>query len=198
MAGAHQRLFLLAAQQTREETQRKLVAIAKQEHSRIMRAEPRPERFSRSVDGVLGAREEQVKPDGMIVYLYPRLDNVVRVAMDLLFDLSPVLSGDYRKSHQLFVDGVEARNLEGWSGGEILISNLQPYARKIEFGSMIMSVPGSDHVYEQAEFSLRQRFANQAKIAFIYRGFFGGSALTARAGGNKSQYRYPALKISER
>jgi hypothetical protein len=199
MAGGNQRLFVQAALATREETQAALVGLAKREHAKVMRDAPRPGRFVRTVDGVRGAREEQVTPDGTIIYVYPRLDEVVQAAMELLFELSPVLSGAYRMGHTLFVDGVEARNLEAWSGqGQILISNVLPYSRKIELGKMSMRVPGSDHVYEQAEFALRQRFGNQARIVFTFRGLMGGSVLTTRAGGNKSEYRYPALEISER
>ncbi|KRA42096.1 hypothetical protein [Devosia sp. Root635] len=199
MAGSNQRLFVQAALETREETQAALVALAKREHRRVMQDDPRPSRFVRTVDGARGAREEQVRPDGTIIYVYPRLDEVVQAAMDLLFELSPVLSGAYRMGHTLFVDGVEARNLEAWSGqGQILISNVLPYSRKIELGKMTMRVPGSEHVYEQAEFTLQQRFGNQARIFFTYRGLMGGSVLTSKQGGNKSEYRYPALEIRER
>lgn len=199
MAGINQRLFVVAAQATREETQQQLVALAKREHAKVMQDDPRPGRFVRTVDGVRGAREEHVRPDGTIIYVYPRLDEVVQAALDALFDLSPVLSGAYRINHRLFVDGVEARNLAGWDGqGDIIISNSMPYSRKIELGKMTMRVPGSDHVYEQAEFSLRQRFGNQARIVFTYRGLMGGSVLSSKQGGNKSEYRYPALEISER
>jgi len=198
MAGANQRLFVVGAQGVREEIQRQLVATAKREHAKIMQADPRPSRFIRTVDGVRGAREEVVKPDGTIIYVYPRLNEVVQAALDLLFELSPVHSGAYRKGHTLFVDGVEARNLEAWDGqGEILISNVLPYSRKIELGKMTMRVPGTDHVYEQAEFVLMQRFGNQARIRFTFRGLMTGSVLTGRDHG-KSEYRYPALEISER
>lgn len=199
MAGTNQRLFIVASQGAREEVQKQLVATAKREHARIMQTEPKPSRFTRTVDGVRGAREEQVRPDGTIIYVYPRLDEVVQVALETLFDLSPVVSGEYRLNHRLFVNGVEARNLAGWDGqGEIIISNSMPYSRKIELGKMTMRVPGSDHVYEQAEFALRQRFGNQAKIYFTFRGLMGGAVLRGRQGGNKSDLRYPALEISER
>lgn len=197
MAGS-QRLFVVAAKGAREEVQKQLVATAKLQHAKVMQDDPRPSRFTRTVDGVRGAREEQVRPDGTIVYVYPRLDEIVQAAMDLLFDLSPVLSGAYRTGHRLFVDGVEARNLAGWDGqGEIIISNALPYSRKIELGKMTMRVPGTDHVYEQAEFLLRQRFGNQAKIRFTYRGLMGGAVATGKAHG-KSELRYPALNIEAR
>ncbi|HEV7417864.1 MAG TPA: hypothetical protein VGN98_17045 [Tianweitania sediminis] len=141
---------------------------------------------------------EAVKADGRIVYDYGRLAEVVQAAMELLFELSPVLSGEYRMRHTLFVNGVEARNLGDWEGeGEIIISNLLPYSRKIELGKMTMRVPGTDHVYEQAEYLLRQRFGNQARIKFTYRGLAGGSVLSGKAHG-QSEYRYPALNIEAR
>lgn len=196
---SNQQLFRVAAQGTAEETRQVLINLAKRENQRVMQTPPRPSRVIRQVDGVAGAREEQVRADGVIVYRYPRLEEVVRAAMELLFELSPVLSGEYRMAHALFVDGVEAASLAGWDGtGEIVISNYVPYARKIELGKMRMRVPGSDHVYEQAAFGLRQRFGNQAHIEFTFRGLMGGSVLSARSGGNKAQYRYPALVISER
>lgn len=198
MAGINQRLFVVAVQATREETQQQLAALAKREHAKIMQDDPRPSRFVRTVDGVRGAREQQVRADGTIIYVYPRLDEVVQAALDLLFDLSPVLSGTYRVNHRLFVDGIEASNLAGWDGqGVIVISNSMPYSRKIELGKMIMRVPGTDHVYEQAEFQLRQRFGNQARIRFTYRGLAGSAILTGKAHG-KCEYRYPALEIAER
>ena len=195
----NQRLFIAAARETRAETQAALVALAKREHARVMQAAPRPSRFTRTVDGVRGAREEVVRPDGTIIYVYPRLDEVVQAAMETLFELSPVRSGAYRMGHTLFVDGVEARNLENWSGeGKILISNVLPYSRKIELGTMTMRVPGTERVYEEADAILSRRFGNQARITFTFRGLMGGSVLSASAGGTKSEYRYPALEISER
>lgn len=190
--------FRIAARETVEETRQALIATAKREHSRIMQADPRPARFTRTVDGRRGAKEEAVRADGRIVYDYGRLAEVVQAAMDLLFELSPVLSGEYRMGHTLFVNGIEARNLADWDGeGEVIISNPLPYARKIELGKMKMRVPGTDHVYEQAEWLMLQRFGNQARIKFTYRGLSGGSVLTGKAHG-ESQYRYPALNIEAR
>ncbi|WP_439618311.1 hypothetical protein [Shinella sp.] len=155
-----------------------------------MKTEPKPDRFTRTVDGVTGAREEAVKVNGRIVYRYPRLEEVVRAAMELLFELSPVLSGDYRLGHTILVGGAAVSDLAAWDGtGEVAITNPLPYSRKIEAGKMKMRVPGTDHVYEQAEFLLRQRFGNQARIKFTYRSTVPGKA------GNKSANRFPALEI---
>jgi len=206
---SNRQLFVQAALETREETQKALVALARQEHGRVMHTEPRPSRFMRFVDGVQGAPEEKVRADGQIEYRYPRLDEVVTAAMDLLFDLSPVLSGAYRMGHTLFVDGVSARDLSRWDGqGRVMISNFVPYARKIELGKMVMRVPGSDHVYEQAEYLLKRRFGNQARITFTFEGIAGGTVAEGYTAGrrgrgagllkNQSNLRYPALLIEER
>lgn len=190
--------FRVAAQETRAATQQALVTLAKAKHAEVMTSEPRPRRFARLVDGVAGAKEEQVRVDGTIIYRYYRLDEVVQAAMDLLFQLSPVLSGEYRSRHTIFVDGVAAANLKDWDGkAEVMISNLVPYARKIEVGKMTMRVPGTEMVYQQAEEVLARRFGNQASIFFTFRGIVGGNVVGGSAG-NKHAIRYPALIIRGR
>jgi len=191
-------VFTVAAKGTRDQVRQALVAAAKREHARIMTTEPRPSRFSRQVDGIPGAREEQVKAGGVIRYRYARLDDIVREAFDALFDFSPVLEDVYRRSHTLYVNGAPARNLADWDGSdEVIIMNGVPYARKIEAGTMKMRVPGTDRVYEQAAQVLVRRFGNRASITFTYRGLIGGTTAVGRAY-NKPGLRYPALVIRPR
>lgn len=190
--------FKIAAQATRDATKQLLVSTAKREHSRVMATDPRPSSFTRTVDGRRGAVEETVKPDGIIVYEYPRLNEIVQFAMNTLFDLSPVLSGDYRNSHQLFVGGAPVSNLQDWDGqSEVIIANYLPYSRKIELGKMVMRVPGTDHVYEQAEWVVNRRYGNVAHVVFTFQGIVGGGAVAGRDG-NKSGNRFPALRIWSR
>jgi hypothetical protein len=197
MAGARQ-IFVAAARQTAEETRQALAALARARHAEVMAENPKPQRFTRRVDGVIGAPEEAVKLGGVIVYNYQRLEEVVRVAMETLFELSPVLSGEYRLGHTIFVNGAAARNLVEWDGAsEIMIANMLPYARKIEVGKMTMIVPGTDRVYEQAAQLLAKRFGNAARIYFDFRGIAQGAALKGKAA-NKHSMRYPALIIRSR
>lgn len=169
-------IFRVATKGTADQVRRTLIATAKREHARVMSTEPRPTRFTREVDGVAGATEEQVKPGGVIRYRYPRLEEVVRFAFETLFDLSPVLSGEYRNAHTMFVNGGAARNLAEWDGtGEIVITNPLPYSRKIEIGNMKMRVPGTDRVYQQAAQKVKRRFGNQASVEFTFRGIVGGA-----------------------
>jgi hypothetical protein len=168
-------IFRIAAKGTVEEVRKTLIATAKREHARIMTTDPKPERFTRSVDGVVGAAEEKVKSGGVIRYHYQRLEQIIQFAMETLFDLSPVLSGEYRKSHMLFVNGVAAASLKDWDGsGEVVITNPLPYARKIEIGKMTMRVPGSDRVYQQAAQVVKRRYGNQVTVTFTFRAILGG------------------------
>lgn len=170
--------FRIATQRTLEATQKLLVKVAKREHNRVLNTDPRPVSFTRIVDGRVGSAEETVKANGVIVYQYPRLEQVVQFAMETLFDLSPVLSGEYRNAHTLFVNGAAASDLRGWQPGqEIVITNPLPYARKIESGKMSMRVSGSDRVYQQALKIVRGRYGNMASVSFTYRGIVGGAQI---------------------
>ena len=206
--GSIQETFRIVAQKTRDATQRSLVATAKREHARIMATDPQPKDFARFVDGRAGAPEEAVRHDGVIVYRYPRLDSVAQFAMETLFNLSPVLSGEYRQGHRLFLNGKEVSNLAAYGAGDdVAITNYLPYSRKIELGKMTMRLPGSSMVYQQARAKVLARFGNIASVDFTYRGLIGRSSGTgtmvnpATAKGkahNKSEARFPVLIIRER
>lgn len=190
--------FQIAVQATLDATHRALVDTAKREHAKVLASDPRPGGFNRWVDGQKGAREEAVKPYGVIEYQYSHLDLVAQFAMETLFDLSPVLSGDYRNSHTLFLGGDAVANLKGWKPGDtVYVASFLPYSRVIENGSMKMRVPGTDQVYAQASWIVHRRYGNLANIGWTYIGVVDG-----RTGMNgvydKSDARYPALLIQER
>lgn len=211
----------VAKQATKEATQRVFVETARREHARVMGTDPKPAVFAQFVDGVAGAPLENVRPNGVIVFRYPRLQMVAQFAMETLFDLSPVLSGAYRLGHRLFLNGKEVSNLAAYkSGDDVAITNYLPYARKIEVGKMKMRVSGSDRVYQQARRKVMARFGNVAAIQFTYRGIVGGTQINAErlpsalkrsrdkrgrflpsAGGasahNRRDLRFPVLLIKE-
>lgn len=189
--------FSIAIAATLEATQRAIVTTAKREHAKIMAADPRPGSFRRYVDSVEGAKEEAVKPFGVIQYDYMRLDLVVQFAMETLFDRSPVDSGDYRRAHTLFLNGEAVSDLKDWKPGDyVSIVNSLPYARVIENGKMKMRVAGTDGVYAAASLIVSRRFGNLAKVYFDYIGVVGGQ--TGRNGKfDASNARFPALVIAE-
>lgn len=147
----------------------RIAQVAKEGHARIMATPPKPSDFVRRVDGVRDAPEEAVRPNGVIIYTYARLQPIVDYALEVLRQLSPVDEGEYRDAHTLHIGGATAVNASGAMPGEtVYILNPVPYARKIESGRMKMRVPGSDHVYERAAVMLKLRFGNQAWIKFTY------------------------------
>jgi hypothetical protein len=198
--------FSIARQRTKEETQRVLAETAKRLNAEVLATDPRPTSYKRFVDGREGAPEEAVKATGVILYIYQRLDMVAQFALETLKERSPVLTGAYRDAHTMFIRGQAVTDLKSWqSGDEIVIANPLPYARKIELGKMKMRVPGTDHVYQQAEQIVNRKFGNLARVKFTYQGIVGFqkmAGVSARAiggkAGNKSAHRYPALVISER
>lgn len=208
--------FRIAMQSSLEATQKELVRVAKTEHARIMTTAPLPASFTRRVDGALGAPEENVRFNGVIHYEYPRLDMVVHAAFLALIDKSPFLSGEYIRGHTLFIDGLAVLNgipgesgtwFRRWRPGqELVIANFVPYARVIELNrhpripNWAVRVPGTDHVYQQAQQIVQRRYGNVARIRFTWRGIIPGAnqgVIGGRAG-NASAVRYPALVISER
>lgn len=148
-------------------TREAIVTAAKREHHKIMDEDPRPLSFVRHVDGVENAPEERVKPGGVIVYDYDRLDYVVSVALDYLRQYSPVREGDYVRSHTLFLNGQPVDDVKAWKRGDkIAIANTMPYARKIERGGKQYRT--HPHVYEKTERVLDRRFGNLSRVYFGY------------------------------
>lgn len=127
------------------------------------------------VDGRKGAAEESVKFGGVIRYEFLRLGNVAHMALDLARQLSPVKEGTYRDSWFLMVDGKHVERVPP-GAREIILTNNQPYHRKLE-----MTV-NSDGIMGKGTFSrpagvcekVRQRLFRQfgensfdAQITFI-------------------------------
>lgn len=212
-----EQVFRIAQQETLAATHRLIVDTAKREHARVMGTPPRPQSFTRTVDGVKGAREEAVKPNGYINYRYPRIDLVIQGAFLALIDKSPFLSGEYIRGHTLFMGGIavlsgeagmvpnqSASWFQSWRPGtELVIANFVPYSRKIELGKMNMRVPGTDEVYFRAQQIISRKYGNIANIRFTWRGVVPGhnQGLTRRRKKNKyggDDNRWPALVITEK
>lgn len=162
--------FAAAKQGSLQQLNGRLVDIAKLANAGIMALDPKPVGFIRIVDGITGRREEAVKPNGIIVYQYQRLDIVIDFALDTLSKLSPRSSGDYAAAHTAFVNGIAVQPpyVIGASD-DVAISNLEPYARKIEVGKMHMTVPGTDHVYQQAQQIVQRQYGALVTVEFTWR-----------------------------
>jgi hypothetical protein len=194
--------FEIAGKATLAELQALLVRTATAENARIEGLDPRPTKILRYVDGVKDAPFEAVKPQGIIVVDYPRIELVHDFAIKTLRELSPVGQppqdehpGLYRDSHATFLNDSEVPDLKAWKPGDkVIIANFVDYARVIEVGAMKMRVPGTDHVYAQAEAIVQREFGDLWIIKFTFVNLINGSISKAR---KSAETRWPALIFSE-
>lgn len=152
-----------------------------------------------------------------IVYHYLDMDEIAQFALQTLRERSPVGSSEtdahpglYRDSHLLFIDGHVVPDAKNWKPGQTLnISNPVPYSRKIELGTIKVSVP--PHVYEESAPLIAARYGNSVDVKFVfmpvrfgsvqnYANSLAGQAAGSRRGGSKKALRdwlvrQPALTI---
>jgi hypothetical protein len=160
-----------------------------------------PSSFIRYVNGREGVAEESVEAPGPIVYVFSWLNEVATYALAFAEERSPVLSGRFKSSWFVLVNG------SLWGGEdippdpEIILTNDQPYARKIEIGRMVMRVPPG--IVEDTRQAVMRRFGNviQAQKRFIP--LAGAYTLKTSSGRRKDrqagrELSYPALVISQR
>ncbi len=130
-------------------TQKQIVAEAKRLHGQVMKTPPAPVGFVRHVDGAV-APEEAVKLGGVIVYDYSRLDLVKKLALEILEEFSPRLTGEYIRGHRIVMD----------TPTEVRITNSVPYARVIEIGKrgkvVLKFRNGGAKVYDKTARKLRR------------------------------------------
>lgn len=118
--------------------------------------------FVRSVNGRVGAPEESVIAPGPIVYSFNWLPEIAAYALAFVEERSPVASGRFRRSWFVMVNGALVTDFEAVPlDAEIIITNDQPYARKIEVGHMKMRVPPG--IVEDAQQAVMRRYGNIVK-----------------------------------
>jgi hypothetical protein len=109
------------------------------------------------VDGRYGASPDDVKAFGKVEYA--ALVNVADAAVwawEELFRRSPVDSGEFQDSIVMMVNGVTVNDLNELKPGErVQITDLQPYAGKIERGSSDMAPNG---IFRAVASATRSRF----------------------------------------
>ncbi|MCA6105349.1 hypothetical protein [Bradyrhizobium australafricanum] len=171
-------------------TQAQIVAEAKRAHAQVMNTPPQPTIFKRHVDGV-EAPEEAVKPGGIIVYDYLRLDTIKDLALETLKELSPVKSGKYRDAHRVIMD----------TPTEVRITNTIEYARVIELaarGKTTLRIQKGGHVYDKAARILKRipEVADSVTVDFTFTDSAGPAADESKAARRAAQW--PTLIIKAR
>lgn len=166
-----------------------MIDEAKEANRRVLGAVPP---LTITVDGREGAPLASVKPDGTIRGEFELVNEALAWISTQLQMHSPVLSGRYAKSHELFAGGVDTENPNAAPPAEeYVFINIQPYARKIERGQ---SSQAPDGVYQAVATLAQRRFGNVAKITFGYRTAIGGGLVGGRKGDRASE-RNPAIIV---
>ncbi|WP_207479571.1 hypothetical protein [Arenibaculum pallidiluteum] len=151
------------------EQQKEHARIAKQglaEHLAKLDAKPEVVRL---VDGRKGVAEESVKPYGVIRYEFLRLAEIAQRALVLARELSPKRSGRYAKSWFVMSGGREVPETEIPSGVELVITNDQPYHRRIVTGGQRGEVRVPPGIVETMRQRLYAEFGRTffAEVRFI-------------------------------
>jgi len=154
----------------------------------------RPAEYDTVVDGKAGVSPERVKEGGTIVYLFKVGSASLQAAVDdafrILAELAPILTGRYQNSFRLFVNGTEqdaataGAPIDLRDTDEIQITNLQPYARKLERG---WSSQAPNGVFETAATALRSQYGNLLNISFSYDRYPNFEVGVGRRGGRLSR-----------
>lgn len=119
------------------------------------------------VDGAKNRPLEAVKPDGVIVFEFELINDILSWVGRQLVLHSPRLTGRYQDSHMLFADGAEIKaGAPLPAADEYVYLNPLPYARRIERG---WSGQAPDGVYEAVAALAKRRFGNMARVTFGYR-----------------------------
>lgn len=110
---------------------------------------------------------------GPIVYKYRYASDIVEFALDSLRRASPMQSGDYVRSHTLYVNGVAVQTLPLLKpGDDVFIANPIAYARRLEVGKTESGrdfvVQVEPHIYERVAKRLASKYRDLATVTFGY------------------------------
>jgi len=187
-----------------------LLRVANDGHQKVMndaqmRSGVKPD-FDAYANTPGNANLQSVKLPGPIVFRYRYIREVLLEALKQLQAASPVGTGAYQRSHQIFINGALVPGVPASvkASDEFMIANTRPYSRKIELGktksgrNFVISVP--NRVYERAFRRLRAKFGQLVKIEYAFVSLPGGYSLKgSRRGGKRARsgaMAYPALIIS--
>jgi hypothetical protein len=177
-AGAFERQIKIATRDLEPAAISALLAkTARQALAEVIGSGEAPESYTRSVNGRVGAPEESVIAPGPIVYAFSYLEEATLYGLQFARARSPVDSGEFKKSWFALVDGSLWNGQSNiMPGAEVLITNDQPYARKIEVGAMKrMRLP--PHVAEDTRQAILRRYPGAFRVELKFIVLAGGYVL---------------------
>lgn len=162
-------------------------------------------------DGHAASSENEVRPFGIITYRFQRMGEVAAFALTQARALSPVDSGAYRNAWFFLVDGAEVGMDAIASAKSFILTNDQPYARKIHVGAkgferyvppgivekvrqLVIKKYGTIVVTNLEFITLEGGYVLRKGLRHIHKGRrYGGIRSDAQAG---SELTYPALAFT--
>ncbi|RLP22264.1 hypothetical protein [Mesorhizobium sp. YM1C-6-2] len=143
-----------------EQINAELAKFARAELAKALSAGASPQ-FERFVNGRAGAVEESVIAPGPILYVFSNWPLIINAAVAELQRRSPRRSGRFASSFIVISSGALVTNYsEIPPQAEVIITNFQPYIRKIEGGKRI----GQKRVFDSSRRSLASRFGAVFRI----------------------------------
>lgn len=137
-----------------------LARYARQELAKEIKAGRATPTYGIFVNGRPGLPEEAVEAPGPIVYEFSWWRVVIRFALDFLVKNSPRKSGRFATSFIVIVGGKVVTSFDQIPpSAEVVITNAQPYVRKVQVGAMKMSVPPK--IFDKARSAVARKFGVQ-------------------------------------
>lgn len=156
------------------------------------------------VDGREGASEDTVKAYGVIRYEFTRLAEIAAFALKRAQELSPVDSGAYKSSWFVMAAGRQVSPEAIPNGVELVLTNDQPYHRKLEMtvnaehwrGKVRARLPAG--IVERLRQEVYREFGKTVDASVSFITLQGGYVLKGRGRRRKDtaagqQMTYPAL-----
>lgn len=140
---------------------RELARFAREELAKVIQSGEGSPVYDLYVNGRPATTEETVDAPGPIVYEFSWWRVIIRFALDWLEKNSPRRSGKFAASFIVLVDGKPVTNFDNIAPtAEVMITNAQPYVRKVQVGAMTMSVPA--RIFDRARGATSRKFGSQA------------------------------------
>lgn len=152
-----------------EQAKQKHIAIARAGLAAFLAGQSARPDVRIEVDGHPASSEDQVQPFGVITYRFYRMREIVSFALDYARSVSPVDSGRYRDAWFPLFAGAEIALADVPNSGTIIVTNDQPYSRKINVGAKGFERYAPPGVVEKVRQAVRAKYGAtvDANIEFI-------------------------------
>lgn len=162
--------------------------------------------YIRFIDGVAWLTEDQVKPEGVILYRFSVLPLVVGFVLGYLKQRSPKKSGRYSESFWVSVNGklILARQFNPAHvpmDAEIYIGNLMPYNRRVDLqvdGTRVLRFSVPPNLYADAVKAARSRFGGLINLYRVYTIEFPGQYILKTGPRRGKRVHSPVIHITLR